>query len=95
MKQKTAIMELIEKLQDGIDQHPHDQLHTVKAILHIKLCIGYAQQLLEKEKEQIIDAFIESVKTHYNNPEVWTPYYVTKEEEAEQYYNQTYLKESK
>ena len=75
MKQKTAIMELIEKLENNIERFDDDPI--LNRIF--KLCANTAKQLLEKEKEQIMDAYAEGHYIGFYNPE--------------DYYKQTYLKE--
>jgi hypothetical protein len=62
---KTAMQELI------------DELERVRLMTNMNFVIRIATDLLEKEKEQIIDA--------YNNGQQIPPF-----EYAEQYYNQTY-----
>lgn len=53
MKQKTAMMELIERLENNIQRFDDDPI--LNRIF--KLCANTAKQLLEKEKEQIMKAF--------------------------------------
>jgi len=65
---KTAMQELIEWYQKE---------HFVKTTFHIQL-LNKFEELLEKEKEQIINAYDMGKTT------------IKFVEEAEQYYNQTY-----
>ncbi len=78
---KTAIQELIEKIQYSIDVQSRvslteTQVNTLKAVMLI------AETLLEKEKEQIIKAVIfGNREDHYDATEVKLSNY---------YYEQTY-----
>jgi hypothetical protein len=65
---KTAMQELIEW---------YNQEHFVKTTFHIQL-LNKFESLLEKEKEQIVDAYDMGKTT------------IKFVEEAENYYNQTY-----
>ena len=78
MKQKTAMMELIEKLYLRLNYHLESLSPSPEII---ELMIKDATQLLEKEKEQIIDAF-----DAMGYPSDFT--------DAEQYYNETYKHEA-
>jgi len=92
MKQKTAMMELIEALEKHRDYVLPCESALDKAYeSSLSIAIKEAQQLLEKEKEQIVDAITESEKEHYVNAEVYPPQFVV--DKANTYYNQTYLEE--
>lgn len=80
---KTAMQELIEKIQYSIDVQSgvsltETQVNTLKSVMLI------AETLLEKEKEQIIDAYENRVgdENERNLSGQFT--------NAQQYYNQTY-----
>jgi hypothetical protein len=73
---KTAMQELIEELE------------RVKSMTNMNFVIKVATDLLEKEKEQIADAFIECWKA--NMPDGYECKLSAKE-----YYNQTYNQETK
>ena len=78
MRNKTAMMELIEKLENNIERFDDDPI--LNRIF--KLCANTAKQLLEKEKEQIIMAYDNGrySSLQYNKTPI-------------EYYNQNYLKE--
>ena len=71
MKQKTAMMELIDKLRSNMGE-----------LGFIDWIKDNREQLLEKEKEQIMDAYNCGIEEEFSSPE-----------NGEQYYNQTYLEE--
>jgi len=78
---KTAIQELIEKIQYSIDVQSRvslteTQVNTLKAVMLI------AETLLEKEKEQIIKAVIFGNREDY--------YDATEVKLSNYYYEQTY-----
>lgn len=75
MKQKTAMMQLIDKLVRMPDSHIKNYLALVE------------YDLLEKEKEQIMDGFINGNKTDCMEHEDIRLY-------AEDYYNETYKHEA-
>ena len=78
---KTAMQELINSIQGSID-HPQTIDKQKYVLISIKL---FAQALLEKEKEQIIDAANQKIFgdiTFTGSDEVIT--------KGENYYNQTY-----
>ena len=79
MKRKTAMMMLIEKLYLRLNYHLESSSPSPEII---ELIIGDATQLLEKEKEQIMEAF------DYNQDSGYSPY--QSKELAEEYYNETY-----
>jgi peptide deformylase len=75
---KTAMQELMDKIQYSIDVQSgvsltETQVNTLKTVMLV------AENLLEKEKEQIIDAY-------YGNIDGVFGY----REEGQEYYNQTY-----
>ena len=82
MKQKTAMMELIELLEDFVKEldSKYDGDPWVKRGVFIS--INEAKDRLQKEKEQIMDAYIDGEQAQGY------------EDEANLYYNQTYLEES-
>ena len=83
MKQKTAMMELIEALEKHRDYVLPCESALDKAYeSSLSIAIKEAQQLLEKEKEQIMDAYNCGIEEEFSSPE-----------NGEQYYNQTYLEE--
>jgi phenylacetate-coenzyme A ligase PaaK-like adenylate-forming protein len=82
---KTAMQELIDKIQYSIDVQSgislietltETQVNTLKAVMLV------AERLLEKEKEQIIEA------VNYGNRQ--DHYDATEVELSNYYYNQTY-----
>jgi hypothetical protein len=83
---KTAIQELIEKIQYSIDVQSgvsltETQVNTLKAVMLI------AETLLEKEKEQIQKAFSDGQETPINHPTL--PHY-----SREEYYDDNYKPET-
>ena len=70
---KTAMQELIQW---------YYKEHFVKTTFHIQL-LNKFEKLLEKEKEQIIDANISGMEFIPVDPNKY-------QQDAEQYYNQTY-----
>lgn len=74
MKQKTAIQELIGAIEVNMRNLPITDRYRIG----LEDCKRDAEKLLEKEKEQIIDAFIEGID------ELGTIY------RAEDYYNLKY-----
>lgn len=82
MKQKTAMQELLESLE-GIHKTNHDNDYKKGYLSALGFCKLQANGLLEKEKEQIIDAFIEGIDelgTIYNAGD----YYNSKYKQDEQ-----------
>ena len=78
---KTALQQFIEWGNQMIGDHPAKTLSFYEAI-------DKAEELLEVEKEQIMDAHIEGQRvfdTHQHTQ--WTT------DQAELYYNETYKKE--
>lgn len=75
MKQNTAMMELIESL-NSVKPDQFCSIETIKE---------WSQQLIEKEKQQIMVAYYEGYQDGCEKPN----------NENDDYYNQTYLKESK
>ena len=77
---KTAMQELINSIQGSID-HPQTIDKQKYVLISIKL---FAQALLEREKEQILNDYMEGVDAGvlYSNGKV----FISKEE----YYNRTY-----
>ena len=80
---KTAIQELIEKIQYSIDVQSRvslteTQVNTLKAVMLI------AETLLEKEKEQMYYYFVKGGE--FENIIIYDDF-------IEQYYNQTYNKD--
>ena len=71
---KTAVLELIEFIKNYKNQ----------TNFNVDLIINLLEKTLEKEKEQIIDAF------EYGQINVNEDGCITEENGAEQYYNQTY-----
>ncbi len=87
MKQKTAMMELIEKLRSNMGE-----------LGFIDWIKDNREQLLEKEKEQIIDARNDALRDKYTsvyNDLITYGQAKIETKTSEQYYNQTYLEESK
>ena len=78
MKRKTAMMELIDYMKELSN---HIGLKTTYSE-GLKVGINKAQSLLEKEKEQVMDAF------DYNQDSGYSP--DQSKELAEEYYNETY-----
>ena len=93
MKQKTAMMELKDKIQASIgtmDGELNDYNSGWKqCLLDIQYQID--SQVLEKEKEQIMNAFLMGtyIYTEYESADV------DDINSANDYYNQTYLEETK
>lgn len=85
MKQKTAMMELIEKLYLRLNYHLESLSPSPEII---ELIIKDATQLLEKEKEQIMDAYKKSTSQFSLDSRIDYP------KSAEQYYNETYKHEA-
>lgn len=90
---KTAIQELIEKIQYSIDVQSgvsltETQVNTLKAVMLV------AENLLEKEKEQIITDYSNGLlyALGYKHQDKNIDYGVTMQSKAEAdiYYNQTY-----
>lgn len=81
MKQKTAMMEFIDMLESDAKEYELDNV-TIYAV--INLYKKQATKLLEKEKEQIINAFDAGDSSY----DYWE---FTKED----YYNETYKHEHK
>jgi hypothetical protein len=82
---KTAMQELIDKIQYSIDVQSgvsltETQVNTLKAVMLV------AENLLEKEKEQIMEAY------RYGHIDGFTSanHLGTEFENEEDYYNQTY-----
>lgn len=91
MKQKTAMMDLIERLESEINKK-EELLETISDSTYISgmfTGVLFAKQLLEKEKEQIMDAFYEGEDNIDENGKMIGKI------DAEDYYSQTYLEESK
>jgi uncharacterized protein YpuA (DUF1002 family) len=87
MKQQTAMQRLREQTVDALKRHEkglHDHEKGYKQCLN-NLLNNIDLHLLEKEKEQIEDAFYqgENNSVDYFNPE-------NRIKESEQYYNETY-----
>jgi hypothetical protein len=80
MKNKTAMMELIEKLQE---------IKDLDADVQVLIISGMQEQLLKKEKEKMID-FARLCLNKAKDLDTITSFI-----NAEHYYNQTYLEESK
>jgi hypothetical protein len=79
---KTAIKQLIERIEKQMSAIPNHPNLTERALYDSYLnCKNWATELLDKEKEQIINAHIEG-----------QPLYSCQSEKAEQYYKQTYIK---
>ena len=79
---KTAMQELIDKIQYSIDVQSgvsltETQVNTLKAVMLI------AETSLEKEKEQIMDSYLQG--SFDDGPNITN---------SEQYYNQTYKPET-
>ena len=78
MTNKTALQTLIEWGDKMLQEHPMKILSFAEAI-------DEAVRLLEMEKEQLIDAHIEGQRVFDKHPHTqWT------NDQAEQYYNETY-----
>ena len=77
---KTAMQELINSIQGSID-HPQTIDKQKYVLISIKL---FAQALLEREKEQIIDAFDNGIYVGVHAVDTY----------GEQYYDQTYNEDS-
>jgi hypothetical protein len=75
---KTALQELIERLQEEERQFKKDK--DVDSLIRaaFQVSIQHATELLEKEREQIENAWLDGVSA-------WDS-----EMEAEQYYNETF-----
>ena len=73
MAQQTAMQELIDELRKTRDDGEHEYRTAYN------LAIAIANEFLEKEKEQIIDA---TCLGKYNN--------IDDRQKGEEYYNQTY-----
>ena len=85
---KTALKELIERIEKQMSAIPDDPNLTERALYDSYLnCKNWATELLEKEKEQIKIA-------HLNGQSEFDDSYYdsTNDRLAEQYYNQTYNK---
>jgi nitrogenase subunit NifH len=85
---KTAMQELIDKLKIESnfitkDDHIEDRMFKKG----IDLAIYISNHLLEKEKEQIIDAYENKVKEH-----LFAPITSINKRTGKEYYNQTYNK---
>lgn len=78
----TAVQLLRQKLLN-------DQQNLPICIQYIHGVIDYVDnQLLEIEKQQIIDAYIECKKEYIVGMDLYPPQFVV--DEAKQYYNETY-----
>ena len=89
MKQKTAMQILIDELNPILDNNQFD--FSYKA--GISSAISKAQQLIEKEKEQIIDARNDALKDKYKsvmNDLLAYGQATIDVKTSEQYYNETY-----
>ena len=75
---KTALQELIERLADKKDEHEYNTTFDDGIRRGLALAIVKATELLEKEREQIENAWLNGVGA-------WDS-----EMEAEQYYNETF-----
>ena len=75
---KTAIQELIENYEMSANQYL-EMKQTNKAALYFNLAKWTKEKYLEKEKEQIIDAYYGHIDGVFGY-----------REEGEEYYNQTY-----
>lgn len=84
MTQKTAMMELIEMI-DGAKLHFQHNKQILSALDSCKLC---ATDLLEKEKEQIINAYDASQMEEWTDKDglTWLSFYAN----ANHYYNWKY-----
>jgi hypothetical protein len=71
---KTAMQELIEIINDNLKNE-----YTSQEFARLTIFKASAERLLEKEKEQIIDAYYGNIDGVYGYREA-----------GEQYYNQTY-----
>ena len=80
---KTVMQELIEILEDKNHlSNPRNNQDDIDTYLH---CIDEAKKLLQKEKEQIIDAYNQSDLDGLSG-RIFPNY-------AQEYYNQTYKKQ--
>ena len=79
MKQKTAMMLMLESLK--LKQKVYQESGMLNEATALQTSIEDAEQLLEKEEEQIIDAYKQIPFKNFLGPR--------------QYYKQTYLEESK
>ena len=88
MKQKTPMQELIEQLKeerDGFMKLPPYSNIQERTANCFGSCIEIAERMLEKEKEVIMDAYIEGQRVFDKFPHTqWT------NNQAEQYYNETF-----
>lgn len=80
MENKTAMMELIEQLNSHIYSVSKETILDRGYGEGLVYCRNLAEQLLEKEKEQIMEAFDEGGYLH----DSW---HIS----SEDYYNETYL----
>jgi len=91
---KSAIQELIERIEQQIELSAHNKLGTNRTgdyRIGLNAALSFAFDALEQEKKQILDAYLSAVG--YNgNCESHQMRMLDKRflEQAEQYYTQTY-----
>jgi hypothetical protein len=87
---KTAMQELIEILEDKNHlSNPRNNQDDIDTYLH---CIDEAKELLEKEKEQICNAYSDGAKGGANGTKGQHEFGFVSIQIKEEYYNQTYKK---
>jgi len=89
---KTALKQLIERIEKQMSAIPNDPNLTERALYDSYLnCKNWATELLDKEKEQIIDFHVMLMKNgleQEGNAIEWN--YNELKEEASKFYKQTY-----
>lgn len=84
---KTAMAEMIERLQDIHRKYPvNNALNRSVKGAYVD-CVIIAKSLIEKEKQQIIEARQDGLNHEFNFKTYGTPI-----KDGEDYYNQTYPK---
>jgi hypothetical protein len=86
---KTAMQELIDKIQYSIDVQSgvsltETQVNTLKTVMLV------AENLLEKEKEQIMNAYCDGAKGGANGTKGQHEFGWVSRHTRKKYYNQTY-----
>jgi hypothetical protein len=81
-KQQTAMQELIQRLKALHENHFGE--------VGLEISIEIASQLLEKEKEQIVNTWSQATSLDYEIGLLDASYILCQIHNAEQYYNETY-----
>lgn len=97
MKQKTAMQILLDSINKELESNAIKDIEYYGALEDVKDYIS-ENFLLEKEKEQIMDARNDALKEKYTsvyNDLITYGQVKIETKTSEQYYNETYLKENK